>query len=305
MKLILLLLLVSVAACVCTLLFFMQRARNKRLLLNAVRPAGSDVPDDIGISVLCSGVFDPVQVENLLSSEYARYEVIVVLDGHSQATEFSILAASYRIIRVEWANSGELDVTGVRSLGRSRKRRFRRLVLIDRAYDGSAGDFDAAASVATYDYLLPVRSGQYLLPGTIECLVAELGGEPSHSIDAVRSLLGEPAVLLSREAVIAAGGFEMQPLREIPCARKRVLWEPLLTAPVSGFRIPAYLKLSLALLLVVAFGGAVIMGWWMVSAALVTVGLVWAGAAYASRLLVEMVPSANVNLLSRRRLSRN
>lgn len=164
MKPILLLLFAATAACVGALLPLISRARSKRLLLNAVRRASSDAPDGIGISVLCSGVTDAAQIENLLSPEYSRYEVIVVLDARRHAAEFAALTARYRMIRVEWVCSGELEVSGVRALGRSRRRCFRRLVLVDRARDSEAGDFDAAASVATYDYLLPVRAGCFLLP---------------------------------------------------------------------------------------------------------------------------------------------
>ena len=153
MKPILLLLFAATAACVGALLPLISRARSKRLLLNAVRRASSDAPDGIGISVLCSGVTDAAQIENLLSPEYSRYEVIVVLDARRHAAEFAALTARYRMIRVEWVCSGELEVSGVRALGRSRRRCFRRLVLVDRAQDSEAGDFDAAASVATYDYL--------------------------------------------------------------------------------------------------------------------------------------------------------
>ena len=202
MKLFLLLFFVVAAGCACALLLAVLRARDRRLLVAAARTAYSDAPDGIGISVLCSGVTDPAQLENLLSSEYSRYEVVVVLDSRRQAAEFGALVARYRMIRVEWTFAGELEVTGVRALGRSRKRCFRRLVLVDRVFDGAAGDLDAAAAVATYDYLLPVGRGQCLLPGTVERLVAELGSEPPGSLDLVRSHLGEPAALLSREALV-------------------------------------------------------------------------------------------------------
>lgn len=141
--------------------------------------ASSDAPDGIGISVLCSGVTDAAQIENLLSPEYSRYEVIVVLDARRHAAEFAALTARYRMIRVEWVCSGELEVSGVRALGRSRRRCFRRLVLVDRARDSEAGDFDAAASVATYDYLLPVRAGCFLLPGSVERLGRRTGRRPA------------------------------------------------------------------------------------------------------------------------------
>ena len=89
MKPILLLLFAATAACVGALLPLISRARSKRLLLNAVRRASSDAPDGIGISVLCSGVTDAAQIENLLSPEYSRYEVIVVLDARRHAAEFA------------------------------------------------------------------------------------------------------------------------------------------------------------------------------------------------------------------------
>ena len=117
MKPILLLLFAATAACVGALLPLISRARSKRLLLNAVRRASSDAPDGIGISVLCSGVTDAAQIENLLSPEYSRYEVIVVLDARRHAAEFAALTARYRMIRVEWVCSGELEVSGVRALG--------------------------------------------------------------------------------------------------------------------------------------------------------------------------------------------
>lgn len=292
MKPILLLLLASMAVCACTLLFFVMRARNRRLLLNALRPAYSDAPDSIGISVLCSGVSDPAQIENLLSSEYARYEVVVVLDARCRPMEFAALVARYRLIRVEWVCTGELEVEGVRALGRSRKRRFRRLVLVDRASDGPAGDFDAAASVSTYDYLLPVRAGQYLLPGAVERLVAELGGEPSGTLDAVRSCLCEPALLLSREAVVAAGGFGRHPLGSIPRGRRRMLWEPLLTVRGRRRAIPGPVRAAAGVLLVAAVVAAAAAGWWMLAAVLVTGALVWSAAACVALLAEEMAPEA-------------
>lgn len=213
MKPILLLLFAATAACVGALLPLISRARSKRLLLNAVRRASSDAPDGIGISVLCSGVTDAAQIENLLSPEYSRYEVIVVLDARRHAAEFAALTARYRMIRVEWVCSGELEVSGVRALGRSRRRCFRRLVLVDRARDSEAGDFDAAASVATYDYLRRSAPGCFRCPGSVERLVAELGEGRPGSLDLIRSPLGEP-----RRLVEPRGGGRGGRFRDAPAA---------------------------------------------------------------------------------------
>ena len=302
MLIVLLLLLAAVAAAALALLWLVVRGHNKRLLLAGSHAVASDTPGGIGISVLCSGVHAQEQVENLLSAEYAHYEVIVVLDSLRYPVEFAAFTARYRMIRVEWVCSGELEVSGVRALGRSRRRCFRRLVLVDRARDSEAGDFDAAASVATYDYLLPVRAGCFLLPGRVERLVAELGEGRPGSLDLIRSPLGEPAALLSREAVVAAGGFGMRPLRGIPRCRRRMLWEPLLAAPRSGVRMPGRLRGLAVASLAAAFAAAAAAGWWTSAAALATLALVWAGRECAARLAGGTAFSAPGGLTAWRRL---
>ena len=116
MLIVLLLLLVAVAAAALALLWLVVRGHNKRLLLAGSHAVASDTPDGIGISVLCSGVRAQEQVENLLSAEYAHYEVIVVLDSLRYPVEFAAFTARYRMIRVEYVLSEELPVTGVRAL---------------------------------------------------------------------------------------------------------------------------------------------------------------------------------------------
>lgn len=273
----LLLPLAAVAAAALAVLYRVVRGRNKRLLLAGTYGTMSDAPDGIGISVLCSGVRTPGQVENLLAAEYARYEVVVVLDSQRYPAEFSALAVRYRMIRVEYAPSGELPAHGVRALGRSRKRRFRRLVLVDRAQDTPPGDFDAAAGVAAYDYVLPVHEGQYLLPDAVGRLVAEVGECGTGTCDLVRTRIGEPGRLLSREAVIAAGGFAHAPWRHIPRGRRRTLWEPLFCVPRPrrNRRAVRAARAALALLLAAGAGTAVWAGWWPAAAVLVTGALVW------------------------------
>ena len=99
----------------------------------------------------------------------------------------------------------------------------------------------------------------------------------------VRSHLGEPAVLLSREALVAAGGFGMRPLRGIPRSRRRTLWEPLLAPSEARRSLPRRWLFLPALLLAAAFGLSVAAGRWTAAAAVVTAALVWAAAACVSR----------------------
>lgn len=314
--LMLLFLLLAVAVAAVTVLWLVVRGRNKRLLLAASHATAGDAPDGIGISVLCSGVRTQEQVENLLSVEYARYEVVVVLDSLRYPAEFAALSTRYHMIRVEYALSEELPVPGVRALGRSRKRRFRRLVLVDRVQDTPDGDFDAAAGVAAYDYVLPVREGQYLLPGAVGRLVAEVGEQGAGTCDFVRSRIGEPASLLSREAVVAAGGFAARAGKNVPRRRRRNLWEPVFhkpqtvphsapqpvsqsmpqsapySAPQSASQpVPkprSGLRAVAALLLAAAIVAAVWTGRWPAAAVLVTAALVWCVAGCVSLALSDI-----------------
>lgn len=312
----LLFLLLAAAVAAVTVLWLVVRGRNKRLLLAASHATAGDAPDGIGISVLCSGVRTQEQVENLLSVEYARYEVVVVLDSLRYPAEFAALSTRYHMIRVEYVLSEELPVPGVRALGRSRKRRFRRLVLVDRVQDTPDGDFDAAAGVAAYDYVLPVREGQYLLPGAVGRLVAEVGEQGAGTCDFVRSRIGEPASLMSREAVVAAGGFAARAGKNVPRRRRRNLWEPVFhkpqTVPHSApqpmsqsvsqsapYSVPqsvsqpvpkphSGLRAVAALLLAAAIVAAVWTGRWPAAAVLVTAALVWCAAGCVSLALSDI-----------------
>lgn len=284
---ILVVLLSGVSVSVLVFLGLIVRARNRRRLLPDTHGATCDAPDCIGISVLCSGVKELAQVENLLSAEYSRYEVIVVLDSVRYPVEFAELASRYRMIRVEYVPTREFPASGIRELGRSRRRSFRRLVLIDRAQDTPGGDFDAAAGVASYDYLLPLREGCYLMPDAIERLVAEAGERPVGELALVRSWVGEPVSMFCREAVADAGGFSRHPVSRIPRARRRVIWEPLGCAAQPVERISMRIRGVVGALLVVGIVWSMVAGQWAIAAPLVTVVLLWTAAECARQVLVE------------------
>lgn len=287
--------LTAVAAAACAALCRIVRARNKRLLLSGAHGIACDAPEGIGLSVLCSGVRDQERIEELLSVEYARYEVVVVLDARRYPAEFEGLVARYRMIRVEWKPSEEFPVRGVRSLGRSRKRCFRRLVLVDRAQDTIEGDLNAAAAVSTYDYVLPLCAGMRLLPGAVERLAAELGEHPPRAVALVRTWVGGRAALVGREALADAGGFSPKLVRRIPRRRRLVLWEPLLTTSAAR-RLPPSGVLSAALLLLAAVVVAAAAGVWPLVAVLTTAALVWSAAACAS-LAVKSASGSAAGLL--------
>lgn len=271
----------------CWLVLPLLRARNKRLLALRMFGTSCDASGTIGFSLLCSGVRRLSQVENLLSSEYVRSEVVVVADASLRRAFFESLIARYRMIRVEYLPSDEFPVRHVRSMWRSRRRCFRRLVLLDRPEESPADDWNAAASVASYDYLVPVRDGQYLLPGALERLSVEAGQGRPGAVGALRSRVGEPFALLSREAVAAAGGFGPGLLRRIPRHARRWLWEPFFYRPEFRKRIPQGRFLGIAALGCAVFA-ALWFGWRLLAALLLAGAVVLCAAACSERLFADM-----------------
>ena len=151
---------------------------------------------------------------------------------------------------------------------------------------------EAGAEVAAYDYVLPVREGQFLLPDAVVRLVAEVGARGVGGCDCVRARIGEPAVLLSREAVVAAGGFARRPGKAVPWRRRRSLWEPVFYTPQSARRqrigLQAVLRVVPAAALAAAIVAAVWTGRWPAAAVLLTAALVWCVAGCVSLALSDI-----------------
>ncbi len=297
MKVVLLLLLCTVGAAACFVLRSVLRGRNKRLLLRDAHGIGSSLSEEIGISVLCSGIDAPERIDALLGSEYTRFETIVVLDAGGFPEEFARLTARYRMIRVEWHGSQEFPAADIRTLWRSRRRSCRRLVLVDRpqSADGSASeglvaDWNVAVSVAAYDYLLPLDGRTALLPDAVMRLVAELGEHPAGAVDVVRSRVGMPVALVARDVVIEAGGFGRQLLRQVPRRRRLVLWEPLAcradrTEAAKRAKMERNVLRTAVIAAFLATGWAVAAGYWTGAAVTAAVAVVAGAAAYGRQAL--------------------
>lgn len=277
---------VLVAASSVSLLRYLavRRTMARLRLVDRMHGVRCDAPDWIGISLLATEGVDQEQVAQLLTVEYARYEVVVVLDAQREAMCFAELCTIYHLIRVEYRPTGELPSAAVRGLYRSRKRRFRRLVLVDMAGDNRVARLDAATDVAAYDYLLPVGRGARLLRGAIERLVVLIGSATSVR-SCWRMVVGERAVVCRREEVVAAGGFDHYAAWR--CGER--LYAPFLEGEPHRWRSRLY-----ALLFLLLFGGgAVISGWlfagWWLSVAVAMTGvwlwLLWIGVCQEVRFL--------------------
>lgn len=268
------------AGCACIV-----RAGWKRRLLARGHGLANEAPDGAGISILCSGVRSRAQLENLLASEYACCEVVAVLDARFDFAEFDAILSHYRMIRVNYLSCGELPVSGVRGLYRSRQRGYRRLVVVDRMRTTPFEDFDAAAEVAVYDYLLPVEEDCRLLPGAVERLAAEIASVPRGALELVRCRLAEPTLLVSRETVLREGGFSRKTGRSVRRKNRRTLYEPLLYRPAAKSRTGTGRTGLAGVSIAAACGLCAWCGAWTMAAVCATALVVWSACLLSVELL--------------------
>ena len=204
----------------------------RRLMAETYRTA-VDAVDGAGISLLC-GRADLRRLEYLLAVEYPACEVVVTMDANDDYPTFAAIIERYRMVRVSHALSHELPTVGIRALYRSRERRFRRLILIDKLASVESDDRNAAACYASYEYLWPLADGCLPAEDSVERLavaVAECEGE---GIDIIRTDTGAPAALYRRETVVSCGGFGSAALSRLPAARVRTIHDVLVWCPVRS-----------------------------------------------------------------------
>lgn len=165
----------------------------------------------VGISLL---VVDPRSEEeyaDLLGCTYPLFEVVVLLNGAQQSELLRRLVARYHLLRVEYHPSGEFPIAGVWGLYRSRKRRFRRLVVVDVRSLNRRHRLYAAADVAALEFLLPLGRGESLQRHTIERMATELSLHPLLAIDQLCYTPLMRPVLWRRVALVAGRGFDLRP----------------------------------------------------------------------------------------------
>lgn len=176
-----------------------------------------------GYSVICYAINNIEQIENLLQSEYNRYEILAVIDSRLYPDIFYSIVKNYGLIRVNTIISNELPNTYIRALYRSRQRQFRRLVLIDEAYTSPYNSLNCATLVASYEYIIPFNATMRLRERAIE-YAAILISESNQQFAAIHSSADEECYIIWREHIIQNKGFSAALLRNTPS--KQILSTP-------------------------------------------------------------------------------
>lgn len=183
---------------------------------------GSDAMSQLGVSIIVSGLDAAEDIEQRLASEYWRYEVIVVLDSSAQALELARLQRKYSLILVNYPAVADITIEGSPLLYRSRQRRYRRLVVIDRRHRNPNDDLNCGINVASYEQIVPLDANTFLTDDAVRRLEVELNDSGIHSTQAVlfpvRPMsLGDRhgIAAIRRDAIVDAGGFD----QSIPVGR--------------------------------------------------------------------------------------
>lgn len=158
----------------------------------------------IGCSAICYGIEQTQQISELLQQEYERFEVIIVLNAIQESDLLKEIITRFRLIQVNTPTRSELPCE-MRRLYRSRQRSFRRLIVVDAPYSTQYEAWNVGIAISSYEYVLPLKGNVALYPKAIEHIAIALCTAPQH-IDALRST-SSPAMLFSRNAIIAHGGF--------------------------------------------------------------------------------------------------
>lgn len=278
-----------------------RASRRQALLTNDVAGCCESL-GFVGCSIICTGVSEMEQIEDLLSEEYDRYEVVVVLDSALQSEAFREIVAHFRMIRVNDTQTGELPSASIAALYRSRQRSFRRLIVVDRRASTPYDDLDAALSVASYDYLFPIGHNTRLCPRAIESVVIALAEPANSGVEMLHSVTSESYVF-QREAIIRRGGFSPRMLRRTTPFQRICTHLPLTFRTNDGegknlFRC-AILFCSCMTLLITE---GILLGWGIAAATAATAGFVVAAARYAARLNVPTNCSVRMRLCHIKRI---
>lgn len=279
-----------------------ERATRRQALLTDDVAGCCESVGFVGCSIICTGVSEMGQIRDLLSEEYDRYEVVVVLDSTLQSEAFREIVAHFRMIRVNDTQTGELPSASIAALYRSRQRSFRRLILIDRRTSTPYDDLDAALSVASYGYLFPIGHNTRLCPRAIESVVIALA-EPANSGVEMLHSVASGSYIFQREAIIRRGGFSPRMLRRTTPFRRICTHLPLTFRTDDGegknlFRCAILFCVGMTLLIT----EGILLGWGIAAATAATVGFIVAAARYAARLNVPTNCSVRMRLCHIKRI---
>lgn len=237
----------------------------------------------VGCSILCTESRSLCDVEHLLRSEYNRYEIILTLSAEREHQEFDALIHHFRLIQVN-TPAAQDNSPAIKRLFRSRLRIFRRVVLIDHANLSPLERIRAAASVAAFNYIIPLRAPLTLHPLAIEHIALTLSHRHHSRREIICCHLPYRCHIIRQERALAMEPLTLHDLNEL--APNATIQPYALWGGVSHRGRKIWTWADLATLAATATGITLLatISWWALSAGIMFLLLVISAAYFLNRL---------------------
>ncbi len=144
-------------------------------------------------------------IASLIKSESTAYQVIIVDDFSEKQSLLRDITQYFGLFKASYTSNGELPQEAIRTLLRSHKRLFSKVIVIDSAQSKDYTPFEVGAVISSYNYNLQIHSRRTLRVRAIENLLLELALRPEGSVERITSMLGERIKLICREAALPEG----------------------------------------------------------------------------------------------------
>ncbi|MFR9539306.1 MAG: hypothetical protein SNI49_04035 [Rikenellaceae bacterium] len=144
-------------------------------------------------------------IASLIKSESTAYQVIIVDDFSEKQSLLRDITQYFGLFKTSYTSSGELPQEATRTLLRSHKRLFSKVIVVDSAQSKDYTPFEVGAVISSYNYNLQIYSRRTLRVRAIENLLLELALRPEGSVEKITSMFGERIKLICREAALPEG----------------------------------------------------------------------------------------------------
>ncbi len=144
----------------------------------------------VGVSAVVEYPDTPQPLIALLEEAYPRSEAVIITDLEHFLSPFGELIKRFHLIKVNHSH-----LTGVRSLYRSRRRAFRRVVMVDLPVEFRHRALDVAKEVATYDYILQLQGESVVAHDALAYCANVIASHNATANISMRSLVGAEAHL--------------------------------------------------------------------------------------------------------------
>ncbi len=183
---------------------YSRHAAHRRALRESIHFI-DDISPRLRISIVVSGTRGIGYITSLLRSPSTSYQVVIVADYAAEVNLLREITQHFGLFAANYTPSGEILPGAIRTLYRSHKQLYSRVIVVDSPASSHYTPFEVGAAVSDYNYNMQIASTRTLREEAIYDLLLELASHPEGSIEKITSRLGERFKLICREAALPEG----------------------------------------------------------------------------------------------------